>query len=572
MREAVDALAVVQLVLYLALAVLAGARWAARRGAARGWVFATFGVLATVVIAGQLLPEEPAGATLWAVKALVAALALFPYFLHRFAETFGPSSKPMRWASNLLTLAAAGGIFLFDDLPGAGEPRPFAFQVYAMVILAQWVFLMGRVSARLWRGGRGRGTIARRRMRTLSLGVAAMAFALVIAVFAPSTEPDNPGAVQLVTSLLALVAAPLFLVGVAPPALLLATWRRADERAMRNAEAKLMGASSEEEIAHALLPHLARALAASSAMVVDEQGRVIVGYGPPIDDSDSESELSLPLTGGRIVVRADPYTPYFGREETEVLRELAALTDVALRRARIAEREREVAEELAHANQAMREFVAIASHDLRTPISLVRGYASLMTSSWDAMSDEEKRRHVAAIERQGAHLSRLVDDLLTISRLDANALQPDVHDVPLAATLEQIVRDLGREDDTRCDVPPGLTVAGDPEQLARIVRNLVENAFAYGEPPLDVTASADASDAQVTVKFRDHGQGVPPEFLPRLFERFARAETTKTREARGTGLGLSIVRGLARANGGDVTYEGAAGSGACFVLRLPRKR
>lgn len=561
--------------LYVGLAVVAGVRWATRGGAVRGWVFATFGVLATIVLTGQLLPEEPVGGTIWIAKALVAGIALFPYCLYRFAETFEPSPPVWRRASAVLTIAAGGLIFLFPRLPEAGEPRSFAFQLYALLILVQWLLLMGHVSIRLWRGGRARATIARRRMRTLSLGAASLALALAIAVFAPASSPDDPGAVQLITSVLALTAAPLFLLGVAPPPLLLASWRRADERAMRSAEAQLMGASNEGDVANALLPHIAQALAARSAALLDGDGRVVASYGEPMppagpDTRDGDHHVSLPLTSGQIVIEADAYTPYFGREETEVLRELAALTDVALRRARVAQREREVADELAQANEAMREFVAIASHDLRTPISLVRGYASLMLTSWDAMADEEKRQHVAAIERQGSHLSRLVDDLLTISRLDANAVRPDVRAVPLTATLEEIIRDLGREDDTTCDIPADVKVCVDPEQFGRMIRNLVENAFAYGEPPVEITA--DVSDVNVTVRFRDHGPGVPAEFVPRLFDRFTRADTVKTREARGTGLGLSIVRGLATANGGDITYEQpATGPGACFVLRLPRE-
>jgi len=575
MRDVVEALAIVQLVLYVALAVVAAVRWVTHGGAVRGWVFATFAILAAILVTGQVLPEEPTGGAVWVVKVLVVGLALFPYCLYRFAEAFEPSRRWSQRLSLALTIAAGGTIFLFGDLPQGGEPRSFAFQLYALLILVQWGYLLGRVSVRLWRGGRGRATIARRRMRTLSLGSAALAIALAIGVFAPATSPDDPGVTQVITSVLALIAAPLFLLGVSPPRLLLATWRRADERAMRQAEAQLMGASNEEDVANALLPHIGQALAAHSAALLDAQGRVVASYGTPpshYDDGNAtDTQLSLPLSRGRIVVEADSYTPYFGREETEVLREFAALTDVALRRARIADREREIAHEMARANEAMREFVAIASHDLRTPISLVRGYASLMLASWEAMADEDKRNHVAAIERQGSNLSRLVDDLLTISRLDAKALEPDIRPVRLTAALNEIVRDLGRNEDTTCDIDDDVVAAVDPDHFGRMVRNLIENAFVYGEPPVEITASV--TDSDVTLAFRDHGEGVPAEFLPRLFERFSRAETTKTREARGTGLGLSIVRGLAVANGGDVTYEPAVeGSGACFALRLPRKR
>jgi signal transduction histidine kinase len=573
MKDAVNVLSAAQVVLYVGLAVLAGVRWKQRRGAARGWVFATFAVLGAVVVVGQLVPEKPEGGALWAVKLLVAALALFPYFLYRFAETFERPAPTVRWLSVGLTVTAAGGIFLLDRIPAADEPRSTGFQVYVFVIFAQWLFLMGQVAIRLWRGGTGRATVARRRMRTLSLGAAAMALALALAAFAPAAAADDPGIAQLVTSVIALLAAPLFVLGVSPPRAVLSSWRRPDEQALRTAEADLMGASNEEEVANTLLPHVARALAANAATLTDADGRVVATYGTPTGDGNSDAaRLTLPIGRGRLAVDTDAYTPYFGRQEAEVVQDLVSLTDVAMRRARVTERERQVAQDLADANQAMREFVAIASHDLRTPISLVRGYASLLLGSWDTLADADKRKHLEAIERQGSHLSRLVDDLLTISRLDAKALQPDAHDVRLAEAVNEVVRDLGRDDDVECGIEDDLVASVDPEHLGRIVRNLVENAFAYGEPPVELGASLDGDGSSVLVRVRDHGDGVPPDFLPRLFGRFARAETTKTREQRGTGLGLSIVRGLAQANGGDIHYEPASDGGACFVLRLPRKR
>jgi signal transduction histidine kinase len=114
---------------------------------------------------------------------------------------------------------------------------------------------------------------------------------------------------------------------------------------------------------------------------------------------------------------------------------------------------------------------------------------------------------------------------------------------------------------------PDLIVRVDPQDLGRILDNYLQNAFKYGEPPVRIEA-ARVGDL-VEVRFLDHGPGVPPQFVPRLFGRFARADTPATKSQKGTGLGLSIVRGLAEANGGSARYEPGVPDGSCFVVELP---
>jgi two-component system sensor histidine kinase MtrB len=118
------------------------------------------------------------------------------------------------------------------------------------------------------------------------------------------------------------------------------------------------------------------------------------------------------------------------------------------------------------------------------------------------------------------------------------------------------------------DVEPGVTADVDSFRFSQILVNLLTNADRYGEPPITLTASATGDT--VTIAVRDHGPGVPPEFVDNLFDSFSRAHRAKAHDERGTGLGLTIVRNLARAHGGDVTYRDA-GPGACFVVELPRR-
>lgn len=222
---------------------------------------------------------------------------------------------------------------------------------------------------------------------------------------------------------------------------------------------------------------------------------------------------------------------------------------------------------LVAANQAMREFVAVASHELRTPTSVIHGFAATMDYRWDEIDDTEKRQYLGAIFRASDRLARLVEDLLTVSRIDAGA--EDIETLPLdaEALLQTAVDDLGEEgSEITIDAEPRLTLQANPQNARRIIANYLENALRYGRLPITVRARAVGGLGEVRVI--DEGDGVPAAFVGRLFERFARADTEASRETPGTGLGLSIVRSLARAGGGDAWHERVDGT-TQFVATFP---
>jgi signal transduction histidine kinase len=223
-------------------------------------------------------------------------------------------------------------------------------------------------------------------------------------------------------------------------------------------------------------------------------------------------------------------------------------------------------EELKSLNQSLRDFVAIASHDLRTPITVVSGYASLLAEQWDAFADDDKRQFAAAIDRSARSLQSLIDDLLTISTVEAGAL--DTHKA--VVELHQVIREAMQSfqdsaNEISVSVAEDMRVEADPGHLQRILINYLNNAIKYGAPPFEIDAKT--MDPWIEIRVRDHGDGVPTDFIPRLFARFARSAAASGKP--GTGLGLSIVRGLAQANGGDAWYEVNEPHGSCFVVRLP---
>jgi signal transduction histidine kinase len=226
--------------------------------------------------------------------------------------------------------------------------------------------------------------------------------------------------------------------------------------------------------------------------------------------------------------------------------------------------------DLQAANQTMKDFVAIASHDLRGPVSAVLGFASTMLQQWDSFEDSEKRDYLTIIERRGRFLTRMLDSLLTVSRIEAGSIEVHRETIDVRAAIEEVLEEFdNRADQVHIRCPDSLKCLADSDHLHRILLNYISNAFKYGAPPVEVIARDTGKWVELAV--RDRGNGIPEEFAPRLFHKFARAETDVTRIEKGTGLGLSIVSGLAEANNGEAWYETNKPRGSTFCVRLPRE-
>jgi signal transduction histidine kinase len=224
--------------------------------------------------------------------------------------------------------------------------------------------------------------------------------------------------------------------------------------------------------------------------------------------------------------------------------------------------------ELQEANEAIRSYTAVAAHDLRTPLASIIGFSALLADGWDALTEENRRKFVAAIDRQSHNLSTLVDGLLASASIEGGELSASPELVVVRAAIDRCL-ELSPWDAASVVVScsPDLIGWVDPSHLVRILDNYLQNAFKYGQPPARVEAMR-VRDL-VRVRVLDSGPGVPPEFVSSLFGRFARADTAATRAQKGTGLGLSIVRGLAEVNGGQARYEPNVPHGSCFVVEFP---
>lgn len=224
-------------------------------------------------------------------------------------------------------------------------------------------------------------------------------------------------------------------------------------------------------------------------------------------------------------------------------------------------------QELKTLNQSLRDFVAIASHDIRSPLTNVLGFASTLTRNWDGLTDAKRKEFVEIIERSARHVSRLCETMLTLSRIESGSLETHAEVIDLRrVTLEVMDQFEERMNEIHLQIEADVQILADPDHIQRILTNYLTNAFKYGMPPVEVTTHDEGEF--VVLGVCDHGKGVPEDFVPFLFGKFTRADDSKQRS--GAGLGLSIVKGLARANGGDAWYEPMQPCGSCFKVKLPK--
>jgi signal transduction histidine kinase len=228
-------------------------------------------------------------------------------------------------------------------------------------------------------------------------------------------------------------------------------------------------------------------------------------------------------------------------------------------------RERRALEE---ADQLKTNFVALASHELRTPATVIHGLATTLHLRGEQLGEEQRDVLRRTLYEQTDRMRRLVDQLLDLSRLEANGIRIDPQPLAVLTRLEELVQSLAgdRTDDVRIAVPADLQALVDPNAFDRIVANLIVNAARYGAPPIEI--SAEQRDRHFRLTVADHGRGVPPEFVPLLFERFTRSGSSRER-AEGAGLGLAIAKSYAQAHGGDLLYEQVRPHGARFRLVIP---
>jgi two-component system OmpR family sensor kinase len=232
----------------------------------------------------------------------------------------------------------------------------------------------------------------------------------------------------------------------------------------------------------------------------------------------------------------------------------------------------EAFDERTASEERLRRFVGDASHELRTPLTSIRGYAELFRRG-AAERPEDLEKAMRRIEEEASRMGVMVDDLLLLARLDQK--RPLEHQ---PVDLTRIARDA--VDDTRTVAPErvidyspngAIVVPGDEVRLRQVLANLLTNAVRHTPPSTPVHVQVTSDDTEAVIEVRDEGPGMAPEDAARVFERFWRADSSRTRASGGTGLGLAIVSAIAEAHGGKAEVLTAPGAGATFRVHLPRR-
>jgi signal transduction histidine kinase len=288
----------------------------------------------------------------------------------------------------------------------------------------------------------------------------------------------------------------------------------------------------------------------------DTQNLVLASFG------DAPSIFVLPLVAGNGCLAF----LYGTRRKTVVaaVPDREALSSVALVAATLLE-DAFMRDEMRELDRARSEYVALASHELRNPLASIYGISMTLHEHDAKMSEAVRLTLRDALRDQTIRMRTLVEQLLDLSRLDVASIRVAPEHVRLRPAIEELVRPLAdtRPDAVTIAVPDDLEVVLDPVALDRTLSNLIANSLRHGRPP--VTVSANAQDRHLRLAVEDRGDGVPSEFVPRLFDRFARGSDGVD----GSGLGLAIAQAYARAQGGEIVYRRAVPHGARFEVVIP---
>ncbi|HOJ87485.1 MAG TPA: ATP-binding protein [Pseudothermotoga sp.] len=230
-------------------------------------------------------------------------------------------------------------------------------------------------------------------------------------------------------------------------------------------------------------------------------------------------------------------------------------------------------------NEMRREFVSNVSHELRTPLTSIHGYAETLLSDPE-MDPDTRNRFLTIIENESARMSRLINDLLDLERLESGEARFDFQEVDLCATVKYVIsiveplsNDYGVKVSFDCR---DVTITGDQDRLVQMLLNLVDNAIKYtslkemGEKRVEISISK--VDSYAVIRVTDTGPGMPQEALNRIFDRFYRVDKGRSRKMGGSGLGLSIVKTIVDRHNGEISVESELGVGTTFMVKLPVRR
>ena len=298
----------------------------------------------------------------------------------------------------------------------------------------------------------------------------------------------------------------------------------------------------------------AAARAVLGAHVVGQDARVGLRHPAAIALLESEEDASATISG-LVGPRSQWHVARHGLADGRWLIELADRTTEA------------------DVGRAHTDFVANVSHELRTPLAAIIGYAETLGEDDPALDAPTRTRFVGIIEREAQRMLALVQDLMTLSHVEAEKHERPTAPLDLGQLAARVVGEVsslrGKERVHFAPPEAGLNIAGDAGQLEQVLRNLIDNALKYGAPDAPVLVSATANAGRAVLTITDRGPGIAPDHLPHLTRRFYRTDPGRSRASGGTGLGLAIVKHIVERHGGELDIASTLGEGTRVSIALP---
>ena len=454
-----------------------------------------------------------------------------------------------------------------------------------VAIVGLWAYCVLEPIVTFWLASRGRPAVEKARLRTLSTGYSGLLFVIVVGTIAGALSP----VVSLLLDLVALAIVPVLYVAFFPPAFIRRIWRQPEEDQFRHAlHALLLYSDDRATLADRALVWAERLVGGEAAFVLDADGSILASRGmsiedaaalksrsqyvPPQNDDHSPwrqgdsivSPLDLRQGAGAMVIVSGSLSSMFGDDELVRLHQYATSISAGLDRVTLSSK-------IAALERAKTDFLNIASHELRGPMTVIKGYLTMLDAGALGDLSPKARSVLPLLISKSDEVNWMIEQMIEASRLEEGRLSLKVHRadiVELTDSAIESVRTLLAGHELKVDVPVEAVEAKvDPDRFQIVVRNLLSNAAKYSASGSDIDIDVRRDGTKAFVSVRDRGVGISAEDQKQLFTRFGRVESSA--HVQGTGLGLWLSREIALMHEGDLTVRSESGVGSTFTFSVP---
>jgi signal transduction histidine kinase len=574
-------------VAFVLLALAAVVDWRRHPNNRPGHLAVAFVSLTALILMAPALGKDGAFNQVITDVAVVIFL-LSGYSLLMVRDSFIPLGTATRRAVRIAIVAVAA-LAIVAQLPADPQQGQRPFQAFALAgVLIAWVLCLLDPIFRLWLASIHRPAVESARLRALSLGYAALLAEVGVGTLAGSAT-HHPYYV-LATDLVTLAIVPLLYVSFSPPTWLRWFWRQPEEDAFRQAlHDLLLFSPNRATLAQRALGWATRLVGGVGAFIVDSDGSILASQDMTLDEANSiaangelptpkglagvafqpASRLVIPLHlqqgEGSMIILSGAFTPLFGDDELVRLRQYAGSISAGLDRVSLNQR-------IASLEKAKTEFLNVASHELRGPMTVIKGYLTMIEAGSLGELSAQSRSVIPLLIAKSDEVNWMIEQMVEAARLEEGRLalkKLPANLVELTDLAIDGVSQLLSKHQLSVDKPArAIEAEVDPDRFQIVVRNLLSNAVKYS--PVGARIKVRVSGNGVArVAVTDEGIGIAEEDQARLFTRFVRIETKSTERVSGTGLGLWLSREIARMHDGDLTVESTLGRGSTFTLQLP---